>query len=495
LIICQDNDNSIITNSKFTYQCNENTDNTLVCNSETIIPTTIPTTIQTTTISTQIDSTIPKAIPTTIANTFTTDILSSTLTIFPSTISTTISTILSTTIPTTVVKTTQTDIPIIIPIPNNNQTENIPIAKDYNNTKVILVGSSNYKRNSFKFSFYTHFASVENYLYSQTVTFNVLVDNEKVEAKCTLQDRELLSNAKYFCEIPTNSTDIKQISIEPDFKFDIQDNVTIVGITPFANMYMDNIQNIDPIYNYISDSNIYVIENSTKLTYNNNNINISGIMFNSKAEFTTKNFDLLITITKQIANEKKPAILKLRSEKVRLISKKSSSTVGQVVNIGENQKNLDITGSKRRLGKLLVVSRYLSSENKTQKNLQCSFDDVKEVNNNYHYTLNCSSNEILKGELQNGIAFIDKDILVVHFDNSTESEIEINTDEAQKTHNYKYYKKNKTKKSTIILSIILPLTILLVSILTAIFVVRKIGKKNVEIRNEIANSTQIKLPS
>ena len=451
LVVCQDNDNRIITNSNYETQCNENTDNTLVCNSETIIPTTvltsIPTTIQTTTIQTTIQSTIPKTIPTTITNTFTTDILSSILTMFPTTISsttpttisTTTPTTISTTMPTTIIKTTKTDISHIIPTPNKNQTENMPtiatntpIVKDSNNTKVILVGFSNYKISSNKFSFYTHFASIENYLYSETVTFNVLVDNEKLEAKCTLQDRELLSNAKYLCEIPTNSTDIQQISIEPDFKFDIQDNVNIVGITPFAKMYMDNIQNIDPKYNYISDSNIYVIENATKIEYGNNNINISGTMFNSQADFTTNNFDLLI---------------------------------------------------------------YLNLGNKTQINIQCSFGDIEEVSKNYYYTLNCNSDEILEGDLRNAIAFIDNDILVVYFNNSTASEIEINTDEPQNIFNHKYYSNNKTKKSVIILSTILPIAFLLAIVLTTIFVVRKIGKKNVEQRNEADNRTQIKLPS
>ena len=47
LVICQNNDNRLITDTKFTYECYENTDNTLVCNSETIILTTIPTTIPT----------------------------------------------------------------------------------------------------------------------------------------------------------------------------------------------------------------------------------------------------------------------------------------------------------------------------------------------------------------------------------------------------------------------------------------------------------------
>jgi len=209
-----------------------------------------------------------------------------------------------------------------------NETENkatipttITIFPNNNNTKAILVGFSNFKQNPKKFSFYIHFATIENYLYSEAVTFNILVDDEKLKAKCSLQDRELISNAKYYCDVPTNSTDIKQISVEPDFHFDYQDNVTFVGITPFANMFKDNIQKVDDSYDYISGSNIYVIEHSKRIKYNKNNFNISGIMFNLNADFTSKNFDLLI---------------------------------------------------------------YLISGNRTQINVQCSFADINKVNKDYY---------------------------------------------------------------------------------------------------------------
>nr|YP_010832201.1 ribosomal protein L2 [Astragalus vulpinus]WFG51335.1 ribosomal protein L2 [Astragalus vulpinus]WFG51411.1 ribosomal protein L2 [Astragalus vulpinus] len=60
-------------------------------------------------------------------------------------------------------------------------------------------------------------------------------------------------------------------------------------------------------------------------------------------------------VAKLIAKEGKSATLKLPSGEVRLISKKCSATVGQVGNVGVNQKSLGKAGSKRWLGRRPVV--------------------------------------------------------------------------------------------------------------------------------------------
>nr|YP_010046167.1 ribosomal protein L2 [Nardostachys jatamansi]QPG86299.1 ribosomal protein L2 [Nardostachys jatamansi] len=60
-------------------------------------------------------------------------------------------------------------------------------------------------------------------------------------------------------------------------------------------------------------------------------------------------------VGKLIAKEGKSATLKLPSGEVRLISKNCSATVGQVGNVGVNQKSLGRAGSKRWLGKRPVV--------------------------------------------------------------------------------------------------------------------------------------------
>nr|BDI13130.1 hypothetical protein [Nanhaia fordii] len=60
-------------------------------------------------------------------------------------------------------------------------------------------------------------------------------------------------------------------------------------------------------------------------------------------------------VAKLIAKEGKSATIKLPSGEVRLISKNCSATVGQVGNVGVNQKNLGRAGSKCWLGKRPVV--------------------------------------------------------------------------------------------------------------------------------------------
>ncbi|PHT83317.1 50S ribosomal protein L2, chloroplastic [Capsicum annuum] len=60
-------------------------------------------------------------------------------------------------------------------------------------------------------------------------------------------------------------------------------------------------------------------------------------------------------VAKLIAKEGKSASLKLPYGEVRLIFKNFSTTVGQVGNVGVNQKSLDRDGSKHWLGKRPVV--------------------------------------------------------------------------------------------------------------------------------------------
>ncbi|XP_076952763.1 large ribosomal subunit protein uL2c [Bidens hawaiensis] len=60
-------------------------------------------------------------------------------------------------------------------------------------------------------------------------------------------------------------------------------------------------------------------------------------------------------VAKLIAKEGKSATLKLPYGEVRFISKNCSATVGQVGNVGVNQKSLGRAGSKRWLGKRPVV--------------------------------------------------------------------------------------------------------------------------------------------
>ncbi|GAV59410.1 LOW QUALITY PROTEIN: Ribosomal_L2_C domain-containing protein, partial [Cephalotus follicularis] len=64
-------------------------------------------------------------------------------------------------------------------------------------------------------------------------------------------------------------------------------------------------------------------------------------------------------VAKLIAKEGKSAKLKLPPGEVRLISKNCSATVGQVGNVGVNQKSLDRAGSKCWLGKRVITANSI----------------------------------------------------------------------------------------------------------------------------------------
>lgn len=53
----------------------------------------------------------------------------------------------------------------------------------------------------------------------------------------------------------------------PDFYFLSQENAILVAITPFSNMFMDNIQKLDEKYDILSNSIIYILDNSTFMKY------------------------------------------------------------------------------------------------------------------------------------------------------------------------------------------------------------------------------------
>nr|GMD41032.1 ribosomal protein L2 [Ipomoea batatas] len=66
-------------------------------------------------------------------------------------------------------------------------------------------------------------------------------------------------------------------------------------------------------------------------------------------------------VAKLITKEGKSATIKLPSGEVRLISKNCSATVGQVGNVGVNQKSLGRAGAKRWLEKAMqvIITRWM----------------------------------------------------------------------------------------------------------------------------------------
>ena len=118
------------------------------------------------------------------------------------------------------------------------------------NPVVILLGFSNIvidKINS-QISFYIYFVPVKNYLHSQKIWFPINIHYisllrflQSKEAICTLKNSHQSNQNKYLCIVHAEALKIRSIEGNPEFTFESDDDVVIIGITPLAKMFMDNL--------------------------------------------------------------------------------------------------------------------------------------------------------------------------------------------------------------------------------------------------------------
>ena len=104
-------------------------------------------------------------------------------------------------------------------------------------------------------SFDINFAAVNGGPQPSTVTVPLVVDYEsrmrflcEKEIECKLKETGNKDIATYSCESELKSPNIKNIKIIPNFTFPGRKNANVVGSTPLANMFMDNLQNVDDSY-------------------------------------------------------------------------------------------------------------------------------------------------------------------------------------------------------------------------------------------------------
>ena len=171
------------------------------------------------------------------------------------------------------------------------------------NFSVVLLGYSNYNTSSESISFFIYFVSLLNSIKPKKLSFPLqisrntglrfLQDAENIQSNCDLQDSNSGTKLQYKCEVETDTSNIKQIKIEPSFYFDNQ-KVNPTGITSSANAYMDNLQDIGDKFDYLSSSNIYILDHSIYNKKDNNAFEISGIMSDPQPSFSTN--DLILQI-------------------------------------------------------------------------------------------------------------------------------------------------------------------------------------------------------
>ena len=188
-----------------------------------------------------------------------------------------------------------------IPTTNSSSTNgtasntNAPI-NDGAQTSVLLLGYSDYVPSTTFFSFFIYFVAIENALSSNRLTFpiNVLYNRvlrnlETKDSVCTLQNS---NNGKlqYKCEVQSDTSNIKQITIEPNFNFEGQ-NVNLAGTTPLAEQYKDNIINVNEL-NYLKESTVNILDHSKYRKEDTNSFTISGVMSDPQPSFGKTDLNL-----------------------------------------------------------------------------------------------------------------------------------------------------------------------------------------------------------
>ena len=135
------------------------------------------------------------------------------------------------------------------------------------------MGFTNFQNETSRFSFKTYFISTTNSTYSSNMNAKLTLINKdstnasSIEKECILQGSETEIKGIYLCEVDGNMTDIKQIELGTDFKFDSDNKVTLVGITPLAKRYINNIQDIGNKFDNLTNSDIYILDNSVYSQY------------------------------------------------------------------------------------------------------------------------------------------------------------------------------------------------------------------------------------
>ena len=161
---------------------------------------------------------------------------------------------------------------------------------------MLLLGYSDYVPSTTFFSFFIYFVAIENALSSNRLTFpiNVLYNRvlrnlETKDSVCTLQNS---NNGKlqYKCEVQSDTSNIKQITIEPNFNFEGQ-NVNLAGTTPLAEQYQDNIMNVNEL-NYLKESTVNILDHSKYRKEDTNSFTISGVMSDPQPSFGKTDLNL-----------------------------------------------------------------------------------------------------------------------------------------------------------------------------------------------------------
>ena len=263
----------------------------------TIIPTQIPSTILA-----SIPSTIPASIPKAILSTILASIPTTIPTLVPKTIPSTITAPIPTTItaqiPAAVPKTISPNTIIVI---NSTLIEQTELPRN-EHTSVIILALSHFKAYPSNFSFFLYVTPIINTIYTKLIRFQAIIEYytnmrilKETNGNCNLQ---LITDLKYqySCIAYEDNKNIKSITILPDFIFVNQENIDIISISPFTQIFMNDLLSYDQRYNAIINSTIYLMDNSTYEIYNKLLCNITGKINGTQPKLKNKNLNLIVNL-------------------------------------------------------------------------------------------------------------------------------------------------------------------------------------------------------
>jgi len=257
------------------------------------IPTTIPTPIPST-----ILASIPKAILSTILASIPTTIPTLVPKTIPSTITAPIPTTITAHIPATVPKTISPNTIIVI---NSTLIEQAELPRN-EHTSVIILALSHFKTYPSNFSFFLYVTPIINTIYTKLIRFQAIIEYytnmrilKETNGNCNLQ---LITDLKYqySCIAYEDNKNIKSIAILPDFIFVNQENIDIISIYPFTQIFMNDLLSYDQRYNAIINSTIYLMDNSTYEIYNKLLCNITGKINGTQPKLKNKNLNLIVNL-------------------------------------------------------------------------------------------------------------------------------------------------------------------------------------------------------
>jgi hypothetical protein len=220
----------------------------------------------------------------------------------------------------------QTTIPKIKTTVSSIQTSSPEISNE--GTLLILLGFNSFKLNYSTISFKVLFTPILNDIYSNLMKVHLIINyNERIrileekEIDCYLKKTNNTKIASYFCETEVKNSNIKQVKIIDKFNFVYQNNFTIIGSTPLARMFMNNLQDIEDKYDNLENFFVYILDHSLFNKYSTSKYNITGIIEQEpKSKLENKNINLMINLysESEIKTESDCTIIKINQSSYTL---------------------------------------------------------------------------------------------------------------------------------------------------------------------------------